>query len=344
MFKSVRKIPAYKVYLNSFVRIAFFSALGAGLAYLIGSFVPLVDPVIAAITALIAIRPTFHDSMRESWGNIIGTFVGALISIVIVSFAGFNFFTLSLMILLSFLIAWVLRIGEEGAIAVGVTVVIVAGPLFGDIVSIEGRLFGVIVGALCALAVSYFVTPGKPHRRAVAASLEEVRHSYVLLEKVAYRLNEGISGDNDASEWMNEVNAINDRMILIKNNAEEAVKGSKWSPLLRRKETVEALNEVLANQDIVLNVRSICEDAAYLVRSGNNFNSDVYKKIAKMIKMTVGHIKQHVEGGADSREFDNVDTSEFTAFKNINDTQVIILGGSIARDSAKIKRALKSNK
>lgn len=340
MLTRFKKLTPKQIYRNHLIRIAIFSALSVSLAYMIGSLIPVVDPIIAAITALIAIRPTFHASVRESWGQILGTFVGAAASLIIVSFTGFNIFTLAVMIVISFFIAWILKIGEEGAISIGVTVILVAGPLFGDYDSIEGRLFGVALGALCGLTASFFVTPGQPHRRALDASMVQVRRSSVLLHKIALRLAEGSLDGKESEEWLAEVEDIVEKSEKARKEAEDAVKGAKWSPLLRKNETIDVLDEVLKNQEVVFTVKSICEDAIQSATSGKKFKGKVALTLSNMLLNTVANINEHINETDNIIYYDEVVTSEISTLKNLDDTQAIILGGSIARDATKIKQAL----
>lgn len=341
MSKVFSRVSTREIYSNRLARIAVFSGLSVSLAYLVGLWIPIVDPIIAAITALISVRPTFHASMRESWGQVIGTVIGALFSIVFVSFLGFNILTLAFMIAFSFFIAWILKIGEEGAVAIGVTVILVAGPLFGDVDSIEGRLFGVVLGVACGLAGSFFVTPGKPHNRALKASEQYVKQSSILLRKVAVSLSEGVLSKDDADKWVTESQKLVSEMDVAKKDAEDAVSGAKWSPLLGRKETIEVLAEVNKNQDVVSTVHNICIDAVEAIRKGKTFKPSEAETISNLLMGTVASIEEHLGNIEKADEiYQHISESSVSEIKSLNDTQAIMLGGSIARDATKIKKAL----
>jgi uncharacterized membrane protein YccC len=124
---------------RDYLRLAVLSALAAAVAYGIGAALPMVSPVVAAITALISVRPTFHASLRESLLQVLGVVVGAGVALVAFAALGWSALALGIALLAVFGVARLLRLGEEGAVAVGVTVILVAGPRL-DAEAVETRL------------------------------------------------------------------------------------------------------------------------------------------------------------------------------------------------------------
>jgi len=102
-------------------RTALLSALAAAAAYGIGSAMPMVSAVVAAITALIAVRPTLHASIQEALRQVLGVVIGAVVAFAALELVGFSVVALFAAILVCFLVAGWLRIGDDGALAVGLT-------------------------------------------------------------------------------------------------------------------------------------------------------------------------------------------------------------------------------
>jgi uncharacterized membrane protein YgaE (UPF0421/DUF939 family) len=159
--KKLKKINPRNLYRSHILRVGIFASLSSATAYTIAVFIPWVDAPVAAIIGLAALKPTFHATLRESFQQIMGTVIGAVFGLALVGLLGFNVFTLIIMITISFLVAWWLKLGEVGAITIGLTLILVTGPL-SNLASIEARLFGVILGSLTAIVASYFILPGTP--------------------------------------------------------------------------------------------------------------------------------------------------------------------------------------
>src|SRR5438034_9109436 len=133
-----------------YVRLAVLSAAAAAAAYGIGSVLPMVSPVVAGVTALIAVRPTLHASMQEALRQVLGVVIGAAVAFGSLEMVGFSVVSLFVALVVCFVVAAWLGLGEDGATAVAVTVVLVVGPHFST-EAIEARLSGVVVGSLVAL-------------------------------------------------------------------------------------------------------------------------------------------------------------------------------------------------
>src|SRR5205823_4075719 len=101
---------------------------------------------------------------------------------------GFSAVSLFVALVVCFVAAALLRLGEDGAVAVAVTVILVVGPQFST-EAIEARLSGVLVGSMVALLTSYFIRPGTPQSRALADVVEEADRTAALLATIAGALS-----------------------------------------------------------------------------------------------------------------------------------------------------------
>lgn len=346
MSPKVKKLSPQYLYTHHGVRLAIFTGLSSAVAYIVATLIPLADPTVAAITGLVAISSTFHDSIKYALAETAGVILGSLAGIWFVHLLGFNVFTLGMLIVMAYLLAWVFKIGEKGAAAIGVTMILVSGPLFDNIVKIEGRIIGVVIGAFCALIASYFVLPGKPHQRALKGIRKESVKAAELLSRISVSLSEKVLTREQASEWVQSAKALTEASKEYLDDAKDAVKGSKWSPMLNRKETVKTYKQVKDFNTIVTSVNNICEDLhSYSVE--NEMTEELRETLSNLFKSTSEHIIAEI---ADidmrtsqmtlSNSLQKRKRATIETVKSMDETQAIILGSSIVRDVSKIRESL----
>lgn len=330
------------------LRVGLFSALSVFSAYAIASYIPLVDPNVAAIIGLATMRPTFHDTIKEGLRQALGTLIGAIIAIVAIDTYGANMVSISLLVLLSFVLSWLLRIGEEGAVPIAITVIIISSTT--SLIAVEGRLFGAGIGAVVALFWSYFILPGKPHERALVDSNKQSRIVGNILKEVSYKVRNGYAEKSEMAAWINKASVSIDKIVSIKEDAKDAVEGSRWSPLLKRKEAEQVLAQVEIADIVSMSVYSILLDLQrFFARSAivNNSNSN---EIADLLLQTAEGILSQAEQAATNpavkigkEPTELLITKKKKAadkLKNMDNTSVMILGGSLLSDVTKIRDAI----
>lgn len=348
MRKTLKQLSPKKLYRNHIMRVAVLASLAAGLAYLTASFIPWVDAPVAAIIALIAIKPTFHASMKESFEQIVGTVLGAIFGIILVSLLGFNIFTLIIMIFTAFLLSWWMKLGESGALTIGITLVLVTGPI-AALGAIEARLAAVVLGSLFAIAASYFILPGKPDERVVDASMSLSRQTSNILKDIAIRMSERenkITFD-EAYRWTERVERLIVEVGKVKQDAEDTVVGAKWSPLIQRKEAEKALEHITETENIIFIVYNIANDITVAIEQDNRLPDNVAVNISSMLLQA----SEGLQEKAENKGYNILDTAAVEKFKskkekaidsikNIDNTQAITLGGSLIQDATKLKKTL----
>lgn len=350
MLEKLKLLDYKTIYTAYAVRVTVFGTLSAIVAYFIGSLIPFVSPVIAAILALSAIKPTFYDTVRESIRQVVGTFFGAIFGMIFIALFGFNLLTLSIIIVIAFATGWLLRLRAEGGITIAATVILVSGPLLGDIESIEERLFGVILGTLCALVASYLIMPSYPHKRILQTTLEEGEKIGKLLKKIAKRFPQDKISTEEAENWIIEINTITDD---VKNNREKiraTLKDAKWAPMLRKKDVENVVDQVGITMNNANNVRSICEAIYKAVENNATIPSKVKEDISVMLLEAAKGIKtQNKLAFKEPAEKISVEQTEYiknkrkklaSEIKNIEDTQAILLSGTLLHETTNIKDSI----
>ena len=334
-------------------RLAVLSAAAAATAYALGTLSSHVSPVVAAVTALISVRPTFHASVREAWRQVLGVIIGAVFAFVAVAALGPSAVALFAALVVCYLTASLLRLGEEGAVAVGVTVILVVGPhLSTD--AIETRLFGVLVGSLLALVVSYFTRPGTPHGRALADVVEQGDRASALLTAIGHALTErdGHLSDVLADRWLDEAEDILGRTTEIKQLALDAVDGARWSPLIGAAEAQAVLSQVKLTEATAITLVSMCRDLQVAADRDRAMPAGMATSLSDVLLATAGAISEQsstarrnpaetLDDDADVMGTATRTRKDAAALvRDLDDTRPLLLGGSLLRDTEKITETL----
>jgi hypothetical protein len=280
-----------------YARLAILSAVAASASYAIGSLLPWVDPVVAAISALISVRPDFHHSAQEAVRQVVGTLLGAGAGILLVLGLGFSPLVLLAALVAGFVAARLMRIGHEGAATVGVTVILVLG-LSMDADDIEARFLGVVTGVILAVVVSAFVTSGTPQERALRTVLGTADRLSGLVSRVADGLVEqevGLAETAAAGSWLREATALHGQASSARHAAEDAVAGSRWSPLVRQQAAREVLLQARLTEATATTVVSMCRD--YLdVAADSPLPCPLARPLSEALTATAGAIQARPRG------------------------------------------------
>jgi len=334
-------------------RIAVLSAAAAAIAFGLGSLTPQVSAVVAALTAIVSVRPTFHGSMQEGLRQVLGVALGAAFAWAALHVVGYSPVSLFLTVIVCFLVAHLLRLGHEGAVAVGMTVILVVGPQFNS-EAVETRFLGVIVGSVVALAVSFFTRPGTPHGRALTDVVAQADRTSELLVTIAATLHSG-DGHIDvdtARSWLSEAEHILTTTVGIRHDATDAVDGSRWSPLIAEDDAQAVLNQVRITEGTALTVVSMCRDLVASAGLGLAIPADMASSLSDVLFATARAISTQ----SDTARTNPAETlSEHTGpvgivtatrreavthVRGADDTTPLLLGGSLLRDSEKITELL----
>lgn len=332
-----------------FFRLAVLTSLSGTAGYFLALQVPMASAMTAAITAIVSMRHTFHDSIREGVNQVVGVLLGGVVAYVTIKVIGFSPVVYFISILTCFVVSRLLRLGEEGAIAIGITVVLVLAPSVTQN-SIEQRLLGVVIGGLIAMGLSYFVRSGTPQQRALQAGIERSRAMAALLHTIALRLadeNEDVSREQ-ASKWLAQAELIAGEIAGIKANAESALAGAKWSPVIDRNEAAAVVRQLEMTEATAETVVSICRELVMTFGKSQQLPGLLATALSGILNATALVIEDQAEvaeedpaaHAADDETFDQKRAEAIADLKEIDETQPLFIGGSILRDAEKINNIL----
>jgi uncharacterized membrane protein YgaE (UPF0421/DUF939 family) len=350
---SFRKVFDNIFYRNT-VRVAVLASLGSAAAFMIGSSFPNhISPIIAAIISLTAIKSTFHDTVKETSKQVAGTIVGAIFGIILIGFIGFNVVTIFAIVVSSLLLGLLLKLEAQGGLFIAGTVILIAGPLLGNLQLVEERIGGVILGSVVAFAVSMFVVPSDRHRKALKKALQVGVFSAEILGKISKHFRKNTLTLEKAEKWLEDVDILVNKADHIVKDLNILYRDSRWSPRVP-KEHVEAVmqqaNIVYKN---VKNVRTILISVVSALEKNIVVDDAVRLSLSKMLTaVQAGIVEQLRNAELQPRAFISDLTVEqlrdrrnrlASQLKVSDDTQAIILGSTLIHESNKIKNILRQN-
>lgn len=360
-FLTPRTVKGDKVTINDVInapyfRLAVLSSLAATAGFFIGANTPNISGSTAAIMAIVSIRHTFHDSIRESFSQIVGVLIGGTVAYLFIKLIGFNWVIFLISVFSCFITARLLRLGEEGAVALGITLILVIGPhTTGDALeTLEQRFFGVVLGVSLATVASYFIRRGTPQSRALKAGIEQANTMSTLLRTIAVKLaleSDSITRDMSRS-WLREAKRIVQELVEITANAEGAVAGTGWSPMLDRQETLAVLSQVQKTKITAETVVNICRDLDSSIAAGETIPESLAAALAGVLTATAHAIHDQADIAEEapaaplSEDHDGFEAQRKNAIdelRHLDETQPLLIGGSILRDAEKINDLLTDN-
>ncbi|HTY73555.1 MAG TPA: aromatic acid exporter family protein [Actinomycetes bacterium] len=336
-----------------YLRLAVLSAAAASAAYGLGVVLPHVSAVVAAVTALISVRPTFHASMKEALRQVLAVVLGAGLALAAMELVGYSALALFATILVCYAAARVLRLGEEGALAVSVTVILVVGPHFSSD-AVEARFFGVLLGSALALVTSYFTRPGTPDGRALADLVTQSERAATLMSAVAETLDssDGKVAPALARRWLLDAEDILSCVVATRQAAVDAAEGARWSPMIDRERALAVVRQARMTERTAVTLVSMCRDLDVAAARGEPLHDGLAMSLSDVLLATAEAIGQQSEKAL-SHPAEPLSeatgpipvarrarTEAAAHVRHLDDTTPLLLGGSLLRDAEKITEAL----
>jgi len=147
MWKKIKKLFADR---RVWVRQILVAGLAGAVAWQVGDLVIENGGVVAAIVCTLSIRISLHKSVREGFGQIVGTAIGASVALLNVSIFDFGFIAVGLTVIFCAVVARALHLGEVASVNVPVTALIVIGPGISGTTATH-RLGSTLIGAAIAI-------------------------------------------------------------------------------------------------------------------------------------------------------------------------------------------------
>lgn len=293
MFQKLKKAILSRKY---WIRQIVVAGIAGAFAWLLGDQLIINGGLVAAIVCTLSIRISLHKSLREGFGQIVGTAIGAGVALLTVSIFDFGFISIGTTIFLCAVVARALHLGEVASVNVPVTALIVIGPGLSESTAIH-RLASTLVGAAVAIAFSYFSHPKTP--------LDRAREQISLVGSKAARLlaemSEGVAAgytQKDAAQWLSRGRLLIEEIPTIRAQSVEAKGYARWIRTGTRDAAEEVYIEGLAVEHTVVQVRAIARTLFDSILEGGI--ADVVKKdVAVALSAASYAVQAHIEDPED---------------------------------------------
>ena len=277
---------------KQWVRQIAIAGLSGGVAWFIGDSVVEGGGVVAAIVSTLSIRISLHKSIREGFGQIIGTAIGAGTALLAVSIFNFGFLAIASTIVLCAVVARALHLGEVASVNVPVTALIVIGPGISQTTAAH-RLGSTLIGAAVAIFFSYFSVPNTPIDRARI----QIRNVSEKAAELLAQMSEGVAAgytQKEAGNWLAKARLLVEEVPAIRAQSVEARSHARWFPTAEKDVAEEMYIEGIAVEHTLVQVRTIARTLFDSAVEGGIADS-TKKQIAVALSAASYAISAHVD-------------------------------------------------
>lgn len=237
------------------VRQIVVAGLAGATAWQVGDLLIKNGGVVAAIVCTLSIRISLHKSLREGFGQIVGTAIGASVALTAVTLFDFGFISVGITIIMCAVISRALHLGEVASINVPVTALIVIGPGLSESTAIH-RLASTLIGAAIAIFFSYF----SHHKTPVGRSLDQIKTVSEKAAALLATMSEGVAAgysQKEAGNWLAKARLLNEEIPIIRAQSVEARGHARWFPTAKMDEAEEVYIQGIALEHTVVEIRTI---------------------------------------------------------------------------------------
>jgi len=289
---------------RAWVRQISVAAVASGTAWLIGGTAINGGGVVAAIVCALSIRISLYKSVREGFGQIMGTAIGASVALGMVHVFNFGFIAVAATVLLCSIVARALHLGEVASVNVPVTALIVIGPGISGNTALH-RLLSTLVGAGTAIVFSYFSHRSTPKDRTSAHIARLGEECAALLSDMAEGAAAGYVAA-DAGKWLSKSRILSEEIPWLRAQALEAKRFARWSPL-EHADVADALYiSGVAIEHTIVQVRTMARTLFDAAVAENNFMAQ-NREVAQGILDCSSEILLKIEYVAEQSNTDQVD-------------------------------------
>ena len=304
MVTRIRKLFSDRKY---WVRQILIAGLSGGVAWFIGDAVVQGGGVVAAIVSTLSIRISLHKSIREGFGQIVGTAIGAGTALLAVTLFNFGFLAIAITIILCAVVARALHLGEVASVNVPVTALIVIGPGISETTAAH-RLGSTLIGAAVAIFFSYFSHPKTPADRTRDQIARVSQKAADLLAKMSEGVAAGYT-QKEAGQWLASARLLVEEVPALRAQSVEARSHARWFPTAEKDVAEELYIKGIATEHTLVQVRTIARtlfDSA--VEGGIAFSTK--KQIAVALSAASYAISANIEKPDDISDFDSSPTDD----------------------------------
>ena len=289
------------------VRQIVVAGISGAISWIIGDALVPNGGVVAAIVSTLSIRISLHKSLREGFGQIVGTAIGAGVALLTVTLFDFGFVAVGTTIVLCAVVARALHLGEVASVNVPVTALIVIGPGISGSTA-NHRLLSTLIGAGVAIFFSYFSMPNTPVDRARIQIKNVSEKAAALLAEMSEGVAAGYS-QKDAGKWLAQARLLVEEVPAIRAQSVEARGHARWFPTAEKDIAEEIYIEGIATEHTLVQVRTIARTLFDSAVEGGIADS-TKKQIAVALSAASYAISAHIDKPDDINDFSSSPTDD----------------------------------
>jgi hypothetical protein len=288
------------IYLRRYwIRQISVAALAGAFAWVLGDLAIDGGGLVAAIVCTLSIRISLHKSLREGFGQIVGTLIGAGVALSTVALFDFGFIAIGMTIFVCAIVARALHLGDVASVNVPVTALIVIGPGLSESTAIH-RLGSTFIGAGVAIAFSYYSHPKTPLDRAIEQINRVGRKAAQLLAEMSEGVAAGYQ-QKDAADWLTRGRLLVEEIPAIRAQSVEAKGYARWIRTGTRDAAEEIYVEGLAVEHTVVQVRAIARTLYDSVLE-SGIPDSVKKDVAVALSAASYAVAAHIDNPEDIKD------------------------------------------
>ena len=288
------------IYLRRYwIRQISVAALAGAFAWVLGDLAIDGGGLVAAIVCTLSIRISLHKSLREGFGQIVGTLIGAGVALSTVALFDFGFIAIGMTIFVCAIVARALHLGDVASVNVPVTALIVIGPGLSESTAIH-RLGSTFIGAGVAIAFSYYSHPKTPLERAIEQINRVGRKAAQLLAEMSEGVAAGYQ-QKDAADWLTRGRLLVEEIPAIRAQSVEAKGYARWIRTGTRDAAEEIYVEGLAVEHTVVQVRAIARTLYDSVLE-SGIPDSVKKDVAVALSAASYAVAAHIDNPEDIKD------------------------------------------
>jgi uncharacterized membrane protein YgaE (UPF0421/DUF939 family) len=231
------------------------TAVAASIAWIAGNHFVLSGGLVAAIAAALSVRISLNRSIRDGFGQLLGTGIGVGMALIALHFLGFGVTTVFVVVVLSLTTSRFLDLREVASINVVITAMIVIGPGLAESTAIH-RTVSTLIGTAIAIVFSFFANPNTPAGRTIDRITQLAEASAALLGELSEAVAAGYSQEI-AGTLLTKARTLVEEIPKLREQALEARSYAQWFPTARKDEAEDLYERGVALEHMIVQVRTI---------------------------------------------------------------------------------------
>lgn len=343
-----------------YFRWAFLVVISCSIAYFLATYIPNVNPVIAAVTAAALVQGTVHESVKESIIQIFGIMLAIILGLTADKIIGFGPLTFTLVIIVGFTVGYLFKMKIENAVTMIIPIILVVGGAIFTVHTVEERVFGFLLGATVAIFASYITRSGRPTDRFTKILSDNSYTTSEIMKDIANNIESHNINVDKTKIWVEKLTELLDNTSHIRKEAISAVEQSKFSPFFKKEDMEKVVRQASLNITVISTVLNMAKGLELAIESAVFYNDDHYlfpdsvaSELKEHVSVSANIISAQAHGTTsveaalpvhlDTEDIEiikNLQQDTATAVKELEDTAPLILSSSILQDSTKIKETL----